>query len=127
MNLKDVLCQALVKLGADADAYQFDDHSTIVMSFDDIGDIYLDPLPDEKIWMWGILDELNEQARDALAVPLLAELVRIMPYWESGAMVLREDGRIGGLLHPECVGDATQLAVALREFHECLGRLKAIR
>ncbi|MFJ2739667.1 hypothetical protein ACIO3O_08360 [Streptomyces sp. NPDC087440] len=50
-----------------------------------------------------------------------------MAHWESGALTLRQDGRVGGLLHPEAVADATQLAAALQDFHETLGRLKSIK
>ncbi|GAB3067102.1 hypothetical protein [Stenotrophomonas tumulicola] len=126
MTLKEALCQALSTLGADPDAFQFDDHSTIVMSFDDVGDIYLDPQGD-RVWMWGILDEMEEHVRDALAAPLLAEVIRPVAHWDAGAMILRQDGRVGGLLHPDCQIEPTLLASALQDFHECLGRLQAIR
>ena len=126
MTLKEALRQALSTLGADPDAFQFDDHSTIVMSFDDVGDIYLDPQGD-RVWMWGVLDEMEEHVRDALAAPLLAEVIRPVAHWDAGAMILRQDGRVGGLLHPDCQSEPTLLASALQDFHECLGRLQAIR
>jgi len=126
MTLKEALRQALSTLGADPDAFQFDDHSTIVMSFDDVGDIYLDPLGD-RVWMWGVLDEMEEHVRDALAAPLLAEVIRPVAHWDAGAMILRKDGRVGGLLHPDCQSEPALLASALQDFHECLGRLQAIR
>lgn len=127
MNLKETLCAALDHLGANADGFQFDDHSTIAMAFDDVGDIYLDPQPNEQVWMWGLMDEIDENARDAVAAPLLAEILRPVAHWESGAMVMRGDGRVGGLLHSECLADPAQLAAALQDFHECLGRLKNIK
>jgi len=127
MTLKETLCAALDQLGADSGRFQFDDHSTIAMSFDDVGDIYLDPQPHERVWMWGLMDEMDDQARDALSAPLLAEVVRQVAHWESGALTLRMDGRVGGLLHPDCVSDPAQLAAALQDFHECLGRLKNIK
>lgn len=126
MTLKEALRQALSALGADPDAFQFDDHSTIVMSFDDVGDIYLDPQGD-RVWMWGVLDEMEDHVRDALAAPLLAEVIRPVAHWDAGAMILRQDGRVGGLLHPDCQSEPTLLASALQDFHECLGRLQAIR
>lgn len=127
MTLKETLCHALNTLGADSSAYEFDDHSTIVMSFDDVGDIYLDPQPGEQVWMWGLMEELDDAARDSLAAPLLAEAVRPVAHWEAGAMIVRADGRVGGLLNRECVEDSLQLASALHDFHQCLARLRAIR
>lgn len=126
MTLKETLCLALAQLGANPDDYQFDDHSTIVMSFDDVGDIYLDPR-DGQIWMWGALEMMDEQGRDLLAAPLLAEVIRPVSHWEAGAMVLREDGRLGGLLHPDCMSQPSLLASALQDFHECLARMQAIK
>jgi len=127
MSLRDNLCEALRHLGADPSAYEFDDHSTIVMTFDDVGEIFLDPQQDARVWMWGTLQDLDDSARDLLAAELLREIVRPTPHWEAGAMVLREDGRTGGLLHPECVAAPILLASALQDFHQCLLRLQAIR
>lgn len=127
MTLKDTLRAALKILGADAGRFEFDDHSTIVMSFDDVGDLYLDPQPNERVWLWGMLEMASAEARHAVSAPLLEEVVRPVPHWESGALTLREDGRVGGLLHPECVADAEQLAAALEDFHQCMTRLRDIR
>jgi len=127
MNLKETLCAALASLGADTSRYQFDDHSTIVMSFDDVGDIYLDPQAEDSVWMWGLLGELSESARDALAPSLLTELVRPALHWAGGAMLLREDGRLGGLLHADCLQQSELLAGALQDFHQCLLRMQALR
>jgi len=127
MNLKENLCTALASLGADTSRYQFDDHSTIVMSFDDIGDIYLDPQHQGEVWMWGRINELSDSARDALAAPLLGELVRPASHWMGGAMLLREDGRVGGLLHDDCLQQPERLATALQDFHQTLLRLQALR
>jgi hypothetical protein len=77
--------------------------------------------------MWGVLGELGEQVRDALAAPLLAELVRPAAHWDGGAMMLREDGRVGGLLHPDCNEQPEQLAAALQDFYESLLRLQSIK
>ena len=127
MTLKETLCQALDQLGANSGDYQFDDHSTIVMSFDDVGDIYLDPREGEQVWLWGAIEEVGARASGVLAEPLLAEVMRPVAHWDAGAMVLREDGRVGGLLHPEYVHEPTRLAEALQDFHQCLGRLQALR
>lgn len=127
MTLKETLCQALDQLGANSGDYQFDDHSTIVMSFDDVGDIYLDPRDGEQVWLWGMIEEVSEQARSVLAEPLLAEVIRPVGHWDAGAMVLRADGRVGGMLHPEYVVEPARLAEALQDFHECLARMQAIR
>jgi hypothetical protein len=127
MTFKRTLCAALDRLGADSGRFQFDDYSTIAISFDDVGDIFLEPQPDERVLMWGLMEELDEKARNELAVPLLAEAMRPGAHWESGAPVLRLDGRVGGLLSRDCVNDPGQLAVALRDFHECLERLQSIK
>jgi len=127
MSLKETLCQALELLGADSRAYEFDDHSTIVMSFDDVGDIYLDPQDGEKVWLWGVMEDMNEQVPAALAESILAELIRPTAHWAAGAMVLRQDGRVGGLLDHDHAVQALALAEALQDFHECLMRLRAIR
>lgn len=127
MTLKENLCQALELLGADTRSYEFDDHSTIVMSFDDVGDIYLDPQENGKVWLWGVLDEMSAQTRDALAEGILAELIRPTAHWEAGAMLLREDGRVGGLLHPEAVEQPAALAEALQDFHQSVMRLRELR
>lgn len=127
MNLKETLSRALDRLGADSSRFQFDDHSTIAMSFEDVGEVFLDPQPGDKVWMWGMLEEMDDHVRDSLAAPLLAEVVRPVAHWESGALTLRQDGRVGGLLHPECLDNPEHLAVALQDFHQCLGRLKSIR
>ncbi len=127
MTLKDTLCQALDALGADSSSYTFDDHSTIVMSFDDVGDIYLDPTDNDKVWLWGITEPLDEQARSLVADALLTEVVRPVAYWESGALTLRADGRVGGLLHPEYATVAERMAEALQDFHACLARLHDIK
>lgn len=127
MTLKETLCQALDQLGANSSDYQFDDHSTIVMSFDDVGDIYLDPRDGEQVWLWGMIEEVSEQARSMLAEPLLAEVIRPVGHWDAGAMVLREDGRVGGMLHPDYVQEPSRLAEALQDFHQCLARMQAIR
>ncbi|MEI2260068.1 hypothetical protein OHC51_03665 [Stenotrophomonas indicatrix] len=127
MSLKEILCAALEHLGADVSRFQFDDHSTIAMSFDDVGDVYLDPRPNEQVWLWGLLEPLEEQARNVVAAPLLNEVLREVPHWEAGALTVRADGRVGGLLHSECAGDPEQLAAALQDFHECLGRLQSIK
>lgn len=127
MTLKETLCQALDALGADSSSYEFDDHSTIVMSFDDVGDIYLDPTDNEKVWLWGMIEPLDEQARSVVADALLAEVLRPAPHWEAGALTLRADGRTGGLLQQEYAAEPTRLAEALQDFHECLVRLQAIK
>ncbi len=127
MTLKETLCQALEVLGADSRSYEFDDHSTIVMSFDDVGDIYLDPQDNGKVWLWGLLEEMSEQARAAISEALLAELVRSTPYWDGGAMLLRDDGRVGGLLHPDAVERPEAMAEALQDFHQSMTRLRALR
>jgi len=127
MNLKETLCQALELLGADSRAYDFDDHSTIVMSFDDVGDIYLDPQDGDKVWLWGVIEDMSEQVPGALAESILNELIRPVAYWASGAMVLRQDGRVGGLLDHGHAIEANAMAEALQDFHECLMRLRAIR
>lgn len=127
MTLKETLCQALEQLGANSSDYEFDDHSTIVMSFDDVGDIYLDPRDGEQVWLWGSIEEIGEQARSVLAEPLLGEVIRPVAHWDAGAMVLREDGRVGGMLQPEYAQDPSRLAEALQDFHQCLARMQAIR
>ncbi|MBD7954546.1 hypothetical protein H9654_10085 [Stenotrophomonas sp. Sa5BUN4] len=127
MTLKETLCQALEQLGANSSDYEFDDHSTIVMSFDDVGDIYLDPRDGEQVWLWGSIEEIGEQARSMLAEPLLGEVIRPVAHWDAGAMVLREDGRVGGMLQAEYAQDPSRLAEALQDFHQCLARLQAIR
>lgn len=127
MTLKETLCQALEQLGANSSDYEFDDHSTIVMSFEDVGDIYLDPRDGEQVWLWGSIEEIGEQARSMLAEPLLGEVIRPVAHWDAGAMVLREDGRVGGMLQPEYAQDPSRLAEALQDFHQCLARLQAIR
>lgn len=127
MTLKEILCQALEQLGANSSDYEFDDHSTIVMSFDDVGDIYLDPRDGEQVWLWGSIEEIGEQARSMLAEPLLGEVIRPVAHWDAGAMVLREDGRVGGMLQAEYAQDPSRLAEALQDFHQCLARLQAIR
>ena len=127
MTLKDTLCRALEVLGADSSRYEFDDHSTIVMSFDDVGDIYLDPTDNEKVWLWGMIEPLEDHARAVVADPLLTEVLRPVPHWEAGALTLRLDGRVGGLLHPEYAAEPERLAEALQDFHECLARLQAIK
>ncbi|WP_330334730.1 hypothetical protein OHS33_36570 [Streptomyces sp. NBC_00536] len=126
-SLKETLLAALDQLGADTSSYQLDDRSSIALSFDDVGDIFFDPQPNERVWLWGLLDDMDKNARDALAAPLLSELVRPVRHWESGALVLRQDGRVGGLLHPDVIADAAQLSAALKDFHETLGRLKSLR
>ncbi|NIJ70781.1 InvB/SpaK family type III secretion system chaperone [Xanthomonas sp. 60] len=127
MTLKETLCQALDTLGADSSAYEFDDHSTIVMSFDDVGDIYLDPVDNGKVWLWGMIEPVEENARGVIADALLAEVIRPAPHWEAGALVLRADGRTGGLLQHEYATEPVRLAEALQDFHECLSRLQAIK
>lgn len=127
MTLKETLCRALEVLGADSSRYEFDDHSTIVMSFDDVGDIYLDPTDNGGIWLWGMIEPMEDHARAVVADALLSEVVRPVPHWEAGALTMRLDGRVGGLLHPEHVHDAHKLADALQDFHECLSRLQAIK
>lgn len=127
MTLKETLCQALEQLGANSSDYEFDDHSTIVMSFDDVGDIYLDPRDGEQVWLWGSIEEIGEQARSVLAEPLLGEVIRPVAHWDAGAMVLREDGRVGGMLQTEYARDPSRLAEALQDFHQCLARMQAIR
>ncbi len=127
MTLKETLCQALEQLGANSSDYEFDDYSTIVMSFDDVGDIYLDPRDGEQVWLWGSIEEIGEQARSMLAEPLLGEVIRPVAHWDAGAMVLREDGRVGGMLQAEYAQDPSRLAEALQDFHQCLARLQAIR
>jgi len=127
MTLKETLCQALDQLGANSSDYEFDDHSTIVMSFDDVGDIYLDPRDGGQVWLWGSIEEIGEQARSMLAEPLLGEVIRPVAHWDAGAMVLREDGRVGGMLQPEYAQDPSRLAEALQDFHQCLARMQAIR
>lgn len=127
MNLKESLVAALNQLGADAGRFQFDDHSTIAMSFDDVGEIYLDPKPAERLWLWGVIEPVTLPSQPALAAALLDELLRPVTYWESGGMVVRADGRVGGLLEPECVANPDQLAVALQDFHQCLLRLQCIK
>ncbi|KIP87804.1 MULTISPECIES: hypothetical protein [unclassified Stenotrophomonas] len=127
MTLKETLCQALEQLGANSSDYEFDDHSTIVMSFDDVGDIYLDPRDGEQVWLWGSIEEIGEQARSVLAEPLLGEVIRPVAHWDAGAMVLREDGRVGGMLQSEYARDPSRLAEALQDFHQCLARMQAIR
>lgn len=127
MTLKETLCQALDQLGANSSDYEFDDHSTIVMSFDDVGDIYLDPRDGGQVWLWGSIEEIGEQARSMLAEPLLGEVIRPVAHWDAGAMVLRADGRVGGMLQSEHAQDPSRLAEALQDFHQCLARMQAIR
>lgn len=127
MTLKEALCRALDQLGANSADYEFDDHSTIVMSFDDVGEIYLDPREGEQVWLWGAIDDVGARASGPLAEALLAEVIRPVAHWDAGAMVLREDGRMGGLLHPDCLQEPSRLAEALQDFHQCLARMQAIR
>lgn len=127
MSLKDTLTAALNLLGAEAGRFEFDDHSTIAMAFDDVGDIFLDPQANERVWLWGLMESVAPEVRHALAPALMEEVMRPVAHWESGALTLRDDGRVGGLLHPDCVQDPEQLAAALQDFHQCLGRLQSIK
>ncbi|MGE6332974.1 hypothetical protein [Stenotrophomonas sp. NPDC077659] len=127
MSLKETLIAALDVLGADASHFQFDDHSTIAMAFNDVGDIFLDPQPNERVWLWGMTEPAGAEARHAIAAPLLEEILRPVPHWESGALTVCANGRVGGLLHPDCVADPDQLAAALEDFHQCLVRVQNIK
>jgi hypothetical protein len=127
VTLKETLIAALETLGADAARFQFDDHSTIAMAFNDVGEIFLDPQPNERVWLWGMMEPASPDVRHALAAPLLEEILRPVEHWESGALTVCDNGRVGGLLHPDCVADPEQLAVALQDFHQCLVRVQSIK
>lgn len=117
MSLKETVTAALNRLGADASRFDFDDHNTIALAFDEVGDIFLDPTS-EGVHLWGVTEGLDEQAS-----PLLEETKRSTDYWASGTLALHKDGKVGGLLNSDVPTDPDRLAAALQDFHQALGRL----
>lgn len=120
MNLKSTLTDALELLGCEPGRFQFDDQSTIAMSFNDIGDVLLDPL-DGHVWIWVALPEMPLSAIGGRAMDLLEALSEPNEFLSSGCLALRNLGErhfIGGPLLESCVDNASNLSMALEHFYE---------
>ncbi|WP_445147335.1 InvB/SpaK family type III secretion system chaperone [Dyella sp. Tek66A03] len=122
IDLKNNLCEALSILGCSPSQYDFDDKSAIAMSFNDIGDVFIDfDKENDQVWIWGCLPDMPSEALRSCAFSLLQEVSVPVEYLASGGLVLRANDdqvrRLGGLLRGDYVADPKHLAAAIEGFY----------
>lgn len=125
-DIKTLLIDALKILGCDSSRFNFDAHSTIVMSFDDVGDILLDQA-DDQLWIWGALPDVMVDVLGGRAHDLLRELTVPVEYLAAGAITLcaEEQGlRLGGMLQREYLEEPKHFAAAIEGFYLRLIQIK---
>lgn len=126
-DFRGVLIEALGILGCDADQFGgFDTHSTVAMTFDEVGDVLLEGI-DDQVWIWNDLGEGDVESQGSNALDLLIELTRAAPYSAPGQLQLAaESGRLilKTILLTRCTEDAGFFAAAIEDF---FGRAKTMR
>jgi hypothetical protein len=118
-NLKQTLSEALGMLGCDPSRFSFDDRSAIAMSFNDVGDIMLDPVGDQ-LWMWCALTDVRLDTLRPCAHDLLVQIATPVDYMAAGCLSLRADDdqvRVGGLVRMDYVDEARHFAAAIEGFY----------
>lgn len=125
-NLSKTLHDALIRLGCDRDTLDFDDRSDIVLNFTDIGELFIVPDQGDKVWLWGLVREMEVRDLQSRAQSFLEQLLAPSTYMASGALGARscDQGlQIGGLLDPSCLDDSEALGNALVDFHSRLHQM----
>lgn len=128
-NLKENLSEALRLLGSDPSAYSFDDRSSIVLQFNDVGEVIIDPDEGGWIWLWGSLAVSDAQGLAHQASQVLSHVMQPANYFAAGAWTLVNGQDVvfaGGLLTQRCVEMPMELAAALEGFHGRLGELQGL-
>ncbi|WP_164273902.1 hypothetical protein [Stenotrophomonas sp. B1-1] len=126
INLSKTLHDALIRLGCDRETLDFDDRSDIVLNFTDIGELFIVPDVGDKVWLWGLVREMEVRDLGARAASFLEQLLTPASYMASGALGARscDQGlQIGGLFDPRCLGDSEVLGNALVDFHSRMQQL----
>ncbi|HEY4144842.1 hypothetical protein [Pinirhizobacter sp.] len=96
----------------------FDTHSTVAMSFDNIGDLFVEAI-DGDVWMWNIVANEPMARFDYAAPKLLAELVQPAPWSRTGQLQLGEDeGKLvlRCILSPHSLASAADLGASIEGF-----------
>lgn len=127
-SLHETLVTALQKLGCNTSQFQFDTHSTIVMSFSDIGELLFDPVGD-TVSLWSTLATAAGNGFGGRAQELLTLLSEPIDYMQAGCIALREAGDhsfVGGSLAQGVLEDAGRMADAIEAFHARTHALQAV-
>lgn len=126
IDLRKTLFDALIRLGCDRDTLDFDDRSDIVLNFTDIGELFIVPDEGDKVWLWGLVREMEVRDLQSRAQTFLEQLLAPSAYMASGALGARscDQGiQIGGLIEPSALRDSELLGNALVDFHSRMHQL----
>lgn len=115
----ELLRDALAWLGCDMNRFHgFDTHSTVAMSFDNIGDLFIEAI-DDDVWMWNVVANEPIGRFDYAAPKLLTALAEPAPWSRTGQLQLGEDdGKtvLRCILSPRSLASPADLGAGIEGF-----------
>jgi type III secretion system chaperone len=118
-DIKSLLTDALIILGSDMNRFKpFDAHSTIALSFENIGDIYIETI-DGQLWIWNEIADTRIQDMVVGAHDILIEVTRPTDYALGGCLILCDNEKgvhLRAIVRSDYLDNASHFAAAIEGF-----------